>query len=41
MLHIIENMSIYGQVAMATAIVTIKMVMDYMDRREEAERKEA
>lgn len=40
-MYIIENMPLFGQVAMATAIVTIKMVMDYIDRREEAERKEA
>ena len=39
-MYIIENMPLFGQVAMAITVVAIKMAMDYIDR-EEAERKEA
>lgn len=43
MLYAIENMSTFGQVAMAISIIAIKMAMDYIDRieRREAGRKEA
>lgn len=43
MLYAIENMSLFGQVAMAITVMAIKVAMDYIDRteRREAGRKEA